>query len=175
MPIDQVVGAIDEGWVVAKALLGFERSMIGAAVGGQLSGLETDLVALARVRFDCPDGPLNDHDLRQKIAAYAMDETCYHEVLERIDAARQRGETPGPEASILKLVGSELKKTRYDLEMSILGQAGLGWDGAGFTASDLATGRAWLRSRASTIEGGTSEIHTNILAQRVLGLPRGGS
>ena len=111
--------------------------------------------------------------LRQEVAAYAMKEACYHELLKRIDQARRAGRTPGPEASVIKLVGTELKKARYDLEMRIAGTHGLGWSGAGFCEGDLETTRAWLRSRANSIEGGTSEIQLNILAQRVLGLPKG--
>jgi alkylation response protein AidB-like acyl-CoA dehydrogenase len=171
VPLTQVVGELGKGWGVAKALLGFERSMIGAAVGGQLSGLEPQLVAKARQAFGEPTGRLSRAELRQKIADYSMDETCFHGILEHIDAARRRGDQPGPQSSILKLVGSELKQQRYDLEMEILGQQGLGWSGQGF--SELETTRAWLRSRANSIEGGSSEVHLNILAQRVLGLPRG--
>jgi alkylation response protein AidB-like acyl-CoA dehydrogenase len=172
VPVDQVVGAIDEGWTVAKALLGFERSMIGAAVAGQLKGLERPFVDYARRALGDDEGPLSDPLLRQEIAGYAMDESCYHEVLDRIDEARRSGRTPGPEASVVKLVGTELKKSRFDLEMRIAGQRGLGWAGPGFESGELDASRAWLRSRANSIEGGTSEIHINILAQRVLGLPK---
>ncbi|MEE2834713.1 MAG: acyl-CoA dehydrogenase family protein [Myxococcota bacterium] len=173
VPVRHVVGAIDEGWGVAKALLGFERSMIGAAIAGQLSGLEASLADSARSAVGERDARLADESLRQEVAAYAMKEACYHELLKRIDQARRAGRTPGPEASVIKLVGTELKKARYDLEMRIAGTHGLGWSGAGFCEGDLETTRAWLRSRANSIEGGTSEIQLNILAQRVLGLPKG--
>ena len=175
VPITQVVGAIDEGWGIAKALLGFERSMIGAAIAGQLKGLEQPLVASARSALGQSEGRLSDPLLRHDVAAYAMDEACYHEVLDRIDDARRAGRPPGPEASVIKLVGTELKKKRFDLEMRIAGQRSLGWEGPGFEPSDLDTTRAWLRSRANSIEGGTSEIQMNILAQRVLGLPKSGT
>ena len=56
--------------------------------------------------------------------------------------------------------------------MAINGNAGLGWEGAGFAAQSLQTSRDWLRSRANSIEGGTSEIHLNIIAHRILGLPK---
>ena len=104
-----------------------------------------------------------------------MDEVCYHEVLDRIDDARRSGRPPGPEASVIKLVGTELKKKRFDLEMRVAGQRSLGWEGPGFEPPELDTTRSWLRSRANSIEGGTSEIQLNILAQRVLGLPKSGS
>ena len=172
VPMSQVVGAVDEGWGIAKALLGFERSMIGAAIAGQLKGLEQPLVASARSALGQQEGRLCDELLRHQIASYAMDERCYHEVLNRIDNARRAGRPPGPEASVIKLVGTELKKERFDLEMQIAGQRSLGWDGPGFESKEIDGTRAWLRSRANSIEGGTSEIQLNILAQRVLGLPK---
>ena len=175
VPLTNVVGSLDEGWGIAKALLGFERSMIGAAIAGQLQGLEHPLVASARSALGQSEGRLSDALLRHDIASYAMDEVCYHEVLDRIDDARRSGRPPGPEASVIKLVGTELKKKRFDLEMRVAGQRSLGWEGPGFEPPELDTTRSWLRSRANSIEGGTSEIQLNILAQRVLGLPKSGS
>jgi alkylation response protein AidB-like acyl-CoA dehydrogenase len=172
VPTRQVVGEIDEGWEIAKALLGFERSMIGAAVAGQMRGAERELLGAARAAHGSEDGALPDPLLRDALAAYAMREACYHGLLDHIAAQRRRGDPPGPEASIAKLVGSELKQQRYDLAMAINGNAGLGWEGAGFAAQSLQTSRDWLRSRANSIEGGTSEIHLNIIAHRILGLPK---
>ena len=66
----------------------------------------------------------------------------------------------------------ELKQRRWELEMEIAGPQALGWEGEGYTDDELANTRHWLRSRANTIEGGTSEIQLNIIATGVLGLPR---
>ena len=76
----------------------------------------------------------------------------------------------GAVSSVLKLYGTEVSKRRYELMVSMMGYRGLGW-GDGFDATELHRTRAWLRSRASSIEGGTSEIQLNIIAKRVLGLP----
>ena len=72
---------------------------------------------------------------------------------------------------MFKLYGTELSKRRRDLKIAILGFAGLGWSGEAYAAEELAITRDWLRSRASSIEGGSSEIQLNIIAKRVLGLP----
>ena len=55
--------------------------------------------------------------------------------------------------------------------MSLLGTRGLGWSGAGFSDEEREGTRAWLRSKANSIEGGTSEVQLNIIAKRILGLP----
>lgn len=174
VPTSQVVGEVDAGWTVAKALLGYERQMIGAAIGGQLGRAEAELVAMARRHLGAPTGPLPDPLLRDAIAAEAMAARCFDLTVERVaQEAKARG-APGPEGSVLKVCGSELKQRRWALAGRIAGPAGCGWDGEGYHPDDLAAVREYLRARANSIEGGTSEIQLNIIAQRVLGLPRGG-
>ena len=99
-----------------------------------------------------------------------MDERCLALTLERIRHETAGGQ-PGNESSIVKLASSELKQRRWELAMRIVGEHALGWEPSGFSASELAIPREWLRSRANTIEGGTSEIQMNVIAKRVLGLP----
>ena len=70
---------------------------------------------------------------------------------------------------MLKYYGTELNKSRQELLMSIGGSDALVWDGEGEHDGDQS--RAWLRSRANSIEGGTTEVMKNILGERVLGLP----
>lgn len=177
VPLRNVVGEVNRGWVVAKSLLGHERSTIGASVGGVLRGAEADLVRLARthqVQARCdqgngPEGRLPDEVIRQDIARLAMDTECFRYTIEAVQAQASAG-APGPESSILKVYGSELKQRRHDIAMRILGPRSLGWEGPGFEDSELQTAREWLRSRANTIEGGTTEIQLNIIAKRVLNL-----
>jgi alkylation response protein AidB-like acyl-CoA dehydrogenase len=101
-----------------------------------------------------------------------MLEEAFHLTLARIQQSSASG-TPGPEGSITKIVGTELKQKRFELGMSVAGIQGLGWEGPGFDEDDLQYTRDWLRSRANTIEGGSSEIQKNIVSKRVLGLPEG--
>jgi alkylation response protein AidB-like acyl-CoA dehydrogenase len=72
---------------------------------------------------------------------------------------------------MFKVYGTELNQRRLELMLSIAGPQALGWEGAGFATHELGITRDWLRSRANTIEGGTSEVQLNIIAKRVLGLP----
>ena len=72
---------------------------------------------------------------------------------------------------MLKYYGTEQNKKRFEIMLEILGSQSLGWEGAGFDNRELSTTREWLRSRANSIEGGTSEVQLNIIAKRVLGLP----
>ncbi|GAB7550225.1 hypothetical protein CS8_099390 [Cupriavidus sp. 8B] len=85
-----------------------------------------------------------------------------------MDLARQ-GEGIAAFSSVLKYYGSELNKRRYELLMSIGGSEALEWESE--RSNDGATARGWLRSKANSIEGGTSEVQLNIVAKRLLGLP----
>jgi alkylation response protein AidB-like acyl-CoA dehydrogenase len=85
------------------------------------------------------------------------------------DARASNG--PSNAAAIMKYAGAKIAQERNELVVEALGHQGLGWDGDGFSASDLAAMRTMLRSKANSIEGGTSEINLNIVAKRVLGLP----
>ena len=170
VPAKNVVGKVDGGWTVAKALLGYERSMIGEAMSSELAGAERALVERARRSLGGPVGPLPDDMLRQAIAQIAMDVEALALNIERIQESIREGQQPGPESSTLKIVASDLKQRRWELAVQIAGLDGLGWEGAGFDEGDLKATREWLRSRANTIEGGTSEIQLNIIAKQVLGL-----
>ena len=174
VPVENVVGSIDGGWTVAKALLGHERSMIGEAIGGQLATAEAQLVALARKELSAASGPLPDPLLRDAIARAAMDERCLGLTLRRVRDEQASGQ-PGSESSILKVAGSELKQRRWELALRIAGPQALGWEAPGYDEEELQMVREWLRSRANSIEGGTTEIQLDIIAKRVLGLPGAGS
>ena len=171
VPVANVIGEVNAGWGIAKALLGYERSMVGESFGGQLAGAEEALVEQAREVLGAASGPLPDSSLRAAITDYGMHERAYQLALARIREAATSGRAPGPESSIAKICGSELKQRRWELACRIAGPQALGWEGPGFEANELDMTRDWLRSRANTIEGGTSEIQLNIIAKRVLGLP----
>ena len=169
VPVDQVVGGTGNGWTMAKALLGHERSMISEAFSE--NSRRNRLVEVAREHLGDGNGGIADPLARDRIAALTMDKVCLDLTIRRIKEAAKVGEQPGAETSILKYYATELNKDRYSLLLSILGPQALGWDGAGFEDEELGLVREWLRSRGNSIEGGTSEIQLNIIAKRVLGLP----
>ena len=172
VPDENLVGTENEGWTIAKAILAHERSSIGRSIARQPGSAQREVVARTRKHLDVVDGPIPDPLLRDEVASLGMLEEAFHLTLARIQQGAASG-TPGPEGSITKIVGTELKQKRFELGMKVAGVQGLGWEGPGFDEDDLQYTRDWLRSRASTIEGGSSEIQKNIVSKRVLGLPEG--
>jgi alkylation response protein AidB-like acyl-CoA dehydrogenase len=169
VPVRNVVGRVNGGWLLAKALLGHERTMIADVFKERDDSRR--LVALARKHLGENGGRVADALVRDRIAQVEMDQQCLDLTLDRARDNAKAGHKPGPESSIFKLYGTELNQRRRALMMDILGPQGLGWEGAGFEDRELKVTRDWLRSRGNTIEGGTSEVQLNIIAKRVLGLP----
>jgi alkylation response protein AidB-like acyl-CoA dehydrogenase len=171
VPVRNVVNGLDRGWPVAKALLGFERSMIADAFGSGGGGGARALPALARRHVGEREGRLADAGVRSRIAQVEMDARAFGLTVQRARDAARAGHRPGPETSLFKVYGTELNKRRHELMVEILGPQALGWEGPGFDEDELEATRDWLRSRGNSIEGGTSEVQLNIIAKRVLGLP----
>jgi len=155
---DLVVGEVGGGWSVAMALLGFER---GVSVLGQQVGFERelrDLIALAR-----GSGALDDPVLRDRLA-----QQCAEFEVMRVNAVRSLTErTPGAD-NVAKLVWARWHRRLGELAMEVVGRAGLAVDAPELDRWQ----RLFLFSRADTIYGGSDEIQRNIIAERVLGLPR---
>jgi alkylation response protein AidB-like acyl-CoA dehydrogenase len=173
VPVANVLGKVNGGWTVAKALLAHERTMIADAFGGASGGGKSrGPAALARDAVGTEaDGRLADASLRHRIAQTEMDTRAFVLTTQRSRDAAKAGHGPGPESSMFKIYGTELNQRRMELLVSIAGPQALGWEGPGFDERELDVTRQWLRSRGNTIEGGTSEVQLNIIAKRVLGLP----
>ncbi len=169
VPVRNVVGKINSGWAMAKALLGHERTMIADAFKERDDAKR--LVTLAREYVGEDNGVVADPLLRDAITQVTMDQACLDLTLERSRDNMKAGHKPGPETSIFKYYGTELNMRRRELMVSIAGPQGLGWEGPGYEEGELKLTRDWLRSRGNSIEGGTSEVQLNIIAKRVLGLP----
>jgi acyl-CoA dehydrogenase len=169
VPAANLVGRPGGGWTIAKALLEHERELI-SQMRERAAAIEEPLESLAK-RYLGDDLRALDPALRDRITQANMDDLCSKLTLRRSAEAAKAGRAPGPETSMFKLYGTELSKRRREIKIGILGFAGLGWSGDDFAADELAITRDWLRSRASSIEGGSSEIQLNIIAKRVLGLP----
>ncbi len=177
VPLANVIGKLNDGWRVAKALLRHERGMVGesvAAGGARVPVLESYTLrdhAVQVIGLD-EQGRLSDPLLRDAIVRSEMEQALMRLSVKRANDALKAGSKPGPESSTFKVVGTELNQRRWELAMRIAGLAGLGWEGEAFDARDRALARQWLRSRGNSIEGGTSEIQRDIIARSVLGLPR---
>ena len=185
VPVENVVGELNAGWTVAKALLGHERAMIANVMGSggrrdtasRWDPAEERLAALAKQYVGQAGGRVADPVLRDRIAQLSMDTLCFQLTVQRAADGAAAGHRPGAETSMFKLYGTELNQRRQELMLAIRGPQSLGWEGAqgepgdGFSADELQQTRDWLRSRGNTIEGGTSEVQLNVLAKQVLGLP----
>jgi alkylation response protein AidB-like acyl-CoA dehydrogenase len=164
---NQVVGELNGGWTVAKYLLTHEREMIGESGLGQSGTRPLSETALRAVGVE--HGRLADPVLRRDIARLEMDERALALSLERARDEARGGASLGASSAMFKYFGTELNKRRQELLMAVHGLNALDWSGPG--SSDGALPKAWLRSRANSIEGGTSEIQLNIVAKHLLGLP----
>lgn len=167
VPRANLVGELNGGWTIAKYLLTHEREMI-SGIGGR--GQRPQMGKLAcNTLGENERGEVDAPMLRAQIATFEIDEAAFALAGERaLDLARQ-GDGIAAFSSVLKYYGSELNKRRYELLMSIGGSEALEWESE--RSNDGATARGWLRSKANSIEGGTSEVQLNIVAKRLLGLP----
>jgi len=160
VPKANIVGTENRGWDVAKYLLTHEREMISAG-GAGLSGGGRALGAVLTDTLEVLDTSLRADAMRCEIDALAIELT-----LERYKDQAEAGQGAGDASAMLKYMGTELNKQRHELMMTAGGSAALEWDGdVGNRAGD------WLRTKANSIEGGTSEVMLSIVSRRVLGLP----
>ncbi len=184
VPDTQRVGAVGDGWKVANATLSGERQMVSGAgsggvdrIGGSGAG---HLVELARARAaDGRPGGWDDPVVRQEIMRLVSEERIRRWTNQRVRAGLKAGRAPGPESSIGKVHQGSLNQRIQALATDLLGADALAWEGWGGPCDPAAYGaglprevKGFLRSRANTIEGGTTEVNKNILGERVLGLPR---
>jgi len=168
VPRENLMGEPGKGWDIAKYLLTHEREMIGGSdsTGG---GMRDGVSQIAKRQIGLDAAILADTGLRTDIVRHEMNAWAFALTMERVKDEAKAGQGVGALSSMLKYYGTELNKQRLELLMSINGSDGLAWEGEAQGEGDLA--RNWLRTRANSIEGGTSEINLNIIAKRVLELP----
>ena len=160
VPKEQIVGIENRGWDVAKYLLTHEREMISGG-GAGLSGGGRALGAVINDTMDEMGATLRADAMRCEVDTLAIGLT-----LERYKDQSEAGQGAGDASAMLKYMGTELNKQRHELMMTAGGSNALEWDGPlGNRAGD------WLRTKANSIEGGTSEVMLSIVSRRVLGLP----
>ena len=173
VPRTNVVGEINGGWRLAISTLSSERGTLALATAVDYVNIFDDLVKMARHTIRNGQPALEDPLVRQQLAQFYIDLATMKYTLYRNFTRWMKGAAPGPEGSINKLAWSELNQRMYDFAIALQGQAGQLMPGS---ARVIAEGRwtfGFLRSRANTIEAGTSEIHRNAIAERLLGLPEG--
>ncbi|GGI90339.1 acyl-CoA dehydrogenase [Polymorphobacter multimanifer] len=162
VPVENLMGKAGKGWDIAKYLLTHEREMIGGMDGADT---RSSVSQIAKKVLGENIDPL----LRAEIIRHEVDAWAFLLTMERVKDEARAGQGTGALSSMLKYYGTELNKQRMELLMSVNGSDALAWEGDNEGEGDLA--RSWLRSRANSIEGGTSEVQLNIIAKRVLALP----
>jgi alkylation response protein AidB-like acyl-CoA dehydrogenase len=171
VPRENVLGEVNDGWRIAMTTLLHERGTLGFALSVGASIALSELIDLARSTKRNGKTAYDDPVIRQRIADLHVDVEGLRLNTYRALTGFMKTGIPGPEGSLGKLSWSESTQRMGDLAMEILGPSGL----LG-SASDDPRIAQWqfihLRSRGHTIEAGTSEILRNIIAERVLGLPK---
>ncbi len=171
---DALVGQLNRGWTVGKRLLQHERSSISGLNSGGRKGRYDGFGALtdiARQYLGEREGKIADLSLRDSITTNVMNQRAFNLTQKRAMAESEKGGTPTFATSMFKYYGSENGKERLELQLKAVGTQSLGWEGDSFGENEKLLTRTWLRSKASSIAGGSSEIQLNIIAKRVLGLP----
>ncbi len=178
---DNLVGEMNAGWRIAQTTLSYERGGNVLSRVVRLQEMYERMIEVCRSLKRNGKPAIEDSNVRQKLGEiYAEVEVLRYSAL-RLLSRLEKGQRPGPEASISKLHYSELDKHVQELFLDILGPYGLQTDGlppeyALHADSDFGEAGSWAYSffwsRAGTIYAGSSEIQKNILGERVLGLPK---
>jgi alkylation response protein AidB-like acyl-CoA dehydrogenase len=168
VPKKQMVGKLNGGWEIAKRLLQYERQNISS--GGFGGGGGVELEDIAKHYAGEEDGAIADGDLRARIAAHRMEARAFTLTVRRIEEESKAMKGPSPAVSIIKYAAAKLNQDRCELMVEAMGTQGLGWEGEGYSAGEVAAMRGMLRSKGNSIEGGTSEVNLNVISKRVLGL-----
>jgi alkylation response protein AidB-like acyl-CoA dehydrogenase len=161
-----VVGQPGDGWKIAMAVFGFERG--GLAQAARFEQAVAQLATLARDR-----GTGSDATVRQKVAQAQIEAHVFRLIGLRNLTQAQQGAAPGPQASMTKLYWSEMDKRIQETAVGMQGLYGALAPDSPFAIEDGRWQYGWMWSQAETIYAGSSEIQRNIIAERVLGLPRG--
>ena len=162
VPKHQIVGELNRGWDVAKYLLGHEREMI-SGMGGD-GGVTSIGAAMKEVLSEEPV-------LRAQMALFDVDNLTFRAHGERFMDEWKTGRAHPAYSNLMKYVGTELNKRRHELVMATSGSSALEWDSEASGGGSKA--RNWLRTKANSIEGGTSEVMLNVVSKRILEMPGG--
>lgn len=164
VPVANMIGQMNDGWTVAKSLLGFERIALGSPKLCE-SGLQS-LLRIARLF-----GKVDDPVFRDRFSRLQLDVAHLGDAY-RVYAGRLiRGESLGPEISMLKIWSTETFQKIADLGIEAAGAAASLSGNVSVGDEETNIIGAWYKARPSTIYGGSNEIQRNIIAQRVLHLP----
>ncbi|HSF02481.1 MAG TPA: acyl-CoA dehydrogenase family protein, partial [Solirubrobacterales bacterium] len=172
VPADNILGGEGQGWQVGITTLMYERLALGFGLQARFEIATGATLELAR-RMSREGRPAaKDPVLRQRLAQLVIDNAVFKYTAKRAITKLLRGEMPGSEASAGKIWWCDRHQALQDLAQELLGSYGQLSRGSPWAVDRGNWHYTFLRSRANSIEGGTTEIQRNILAERVLGLPK---
>ena len=168
VPAKNMVGELNKGWSMAKALLGHER--VGTGANAE-RGLLEKIKQLAREYESRGEPILNNASFRDRLVQLEMDADCLTYTRYRLTTALMQGKAPGPESSIFKLFQSELCQNLCEMGMEALGPDSVAWYDERLSPAGYAIPMEMAITRAMSIYSGSNEVQRNIIAKRVLSLP----
>jgi alkylation response protein AidB-like acyl-CoA dehydrogenase len=164
VPAENLIGKINEGWRIANALLGYER--LGT------SNPQYAWIALERIKTMArASGVIADPAFQDRLAAASINVTALAAMFSHTVELTNQKQSPGPEASVVKIFGSELLQSLNELLIEAAGGHASAADPVTTNFGTVEVAASFLQVRRATIYGGSSEIQRNVLARRVLNLP----
>ncbi|HEY3669626.1 MAG TPA: acyl-CoA dehydrogenase family protein [Acidimicrobiia bacterium] len=174
VPLANVVGPVDAGWRVANSTLGYER--VGQSRTHRIERRLAILLAMATEPATDPaaDGscPMDDPWTLDHLVRFAAQVEALRQISAQATAAGVRGTAPGPEASVAKLLTSEVDQAMANFGLEMAGVSGTLQRGSDGAAKGGNVAKSYLLMRAATLGAGTSEIQRNVIGEKLLGLPR---
>ncbi len=170
VPMTNVLGPLHGGWRVAKSTLGYER--VGQSRTHRIERRLDILVKMAQEPNALSDSGLDDSYVADRMAGFAAQVEALRQIAAQATAAGVRGVSPGPEASVAKLLTSEVDQAMANFGLDLAGPAGTLEPGSPGAAKKGNVALSYLLMRAATFGAGTSEIQRNVIAEKLLGLPR---
>ena len=164
VPVASLVGELHDGWTIAKALLGFERIFIGSPKQCQYALNRLTELGAAR-------GLLGEPVFVDRLARFALDVADLESLYKEFADIVRRGETLGPDISVLKIWASETFSRLSEFIVEAAGEAGARVGYADFNGAKIDVLSQYYNARPTTLYGGSNEIQRNILAKQVLKLP----
>lgn len=170
VPLSNVLGPLHDGWRVAKSTLGYER--VGQSRTHRIERRLDILIDMAQGDNALSANGFNDDYIADHLVRFAAQVEALRQIAAQATAAGIRGVSPGPEASMAKLLTSEVDQAMANFGLDLAGPVGILEPGSPSAAKHGNVAKSYLLMRAATFGAGTSEIQRNVIAERLLGLPR---